>query len=385
MNILVSTPSEIEFCNGQYYNNSMSTFIPRYKRLGQHLICLNIIKDSDKPMQNQLDVENVEFVNVFKINSLKSLVFEHKKNAAIVEATMQQVDFCIVHLPSFVAEQVISCAQKYGKPCLRIVVGCSWDAHWNYGIRGKLIAPFRFWTTRRVIYRADYTIYVTQRFLQKRYPTLGKSLGCSDVILSDGSSDILRKRLDKIHKLRSENGLLTLITLAPVDVKYKGQECVIQAIARLKKKGLLFEYHLVGGGNPSYLKMLSKNLGVAELVKFYGSVPHDDITSILDKADIYIQPSKTEGLPRALVEAMSRACPALGSNIAGIPELLDKNCIFRTGNVNDICSLLTSFDFDKMEKCARQNYIEAKNYEFSVLENRRNTFLDEFMNNVKRQ
>lgn len=173
--------------------------------------------------------------------------------------------------------------------------------------------------------------------------------------------------------------------MAPVDVKYKGQEYVIQAIARLKKKGLLFEYHLVGGGNPSYLKMLSKNLGVAELVKFYGSVPHDDITSILDKADIYIQPSKTEGLPRALVEAMSRACPALGSNIAGIPELLDKNCIFRTGNVNDICSLLTSFDFDKMEKCARQNYIEAKNYEFSVLENRRNTFLDEFMNNVKRQ
>lgn len=149
-------------------------------------------------MQNQLDVENVEFVNVFKINSLKSLVFEHKKNAAIVEATMQQVDFCIVHLPSFVAEQVISCAQKYGKPCLRIDVGCSWDAHWNYGIRRKTVAPFQILDyTEGLFIEQLYHLCDTTFFAETLSNSRKITWAVVTLRLSDGSSDTLRKRLVK--------------------------------------------------------------------------------------------------------------------------------------------------------------------------------------------
>ena len=47
------------------------------------------------------------------------------------------------------------------------------------------------------------------------------------------------------------------------------------------------------------------------------------IFEFLDSLDLYLQFSRGgEGLPRALVEGMSRGCPAIGSTVGGIPELL---------------------------------------------------------------
>ena len=43
-----------------------------------------------------------------------------------------------------------------------------------------------------------------------------------------------------------------------------------------------------------------------------GGVPHNKIFQLLDDIDLYIQPSLQEGLPRSVVEAMSRACPIIG-------------------------------------------------------------------------
>ena len=163
-----------------------------------------------------------------------------------------------------------------------------------------------------------------------------------------------------------------------MDVRYKGQEYVIRAIAEMAKCGIYYEYHLIGGGDITYLRNLAIQLNVLNQVIFYGSVPHDQIAGLLDDTDIYIQPSKQEGLPRALVEAMSRACPALGSRIAGIPELLDKNCVFKKGNVGEICKKLLSFTVESMKYYAIRNYEEAKNYEFSLLEKKRNRFIDDF-------
>lgn len=379
MNVLVLTPSIVDFCNGRYYNNTMSAIIPRYKYLGNHLICLNVIRPCNDPTQNMLDMDDVEFINVHKVNSLKSLLLGQHKNADIVKDAVRRADICIVHLPSFIGEQVLKYAKKQNKPILVFVVGCAWDVYWNYGIRGKLIAPYSYYRTKRLVANTNHVVYVTQQFLQERYPTRGKSIGCSNVILPPDSIDFLSNRLREIQKLKEMKRPVILATLAAVDVRYKGQEYVIQAISKLKEKGLFFEYWLIGGGNPAYLKGMAKRLGVVEQVKFYGKVQHDRVSSLLAKTDIYIQSSKVEGLPRALIEAMGCACPALGSDVAGIPELLDEACIFKAGNIEDVCECLISFSPDQMEYYAKRNYEEAENYRFSILTNRRNAFFDEFL------
>ena len=378
MRVLFSSTATVELCNCSYYNNSLSAAIPRYKRLGSHLLCLATIKPCTTPTQDKIDKENVDFVDVGKINSLYSLLFTRQRNKKKIELSVRQSDICVVHLPSFIGEQVVDCARKLNKPCLQVIVACPWDAYWNYSFKGKLIAPFRYLRLRRIVSRANYVLYVTNHFLQNRYPTQGKSLGCSDVRLPTINQDVLARRLKRIDMFEQNSRPLIISTLAAVDVRYKGQEYVIRAIAEMAKCGIYYEYHLIGGGDITYLRNLAIQLNVLNQVIFYGSVPHDQIAGLLDDTDIYIQPSKQEGLPRALVEAMSRACPALGSRIAGIPELLDKNCVFKKGNVGEICKKLLSFTVESMKYYAIRNYEEAKNYEFSLLEKKRNRFIDDF-------
>ena len=56
---------------------------------------------------------------------------------------------------------------------------------------------------------------------------------------------------------------------------------------------------------------------------FAGSLPRAEVFRRIDACDLFVMPSRTEGLPRALVEAMARAAPAIGSRVGGIADLLE--------------------------------------------------------------
>jgi glycosyltransferase involved in cell wall biosynthesis len=60
-------------------------------------------------------------------------------------------------------------------------------------------------------------------------------------------------------------------------------------------------------------------------VEFRGALPvGEKVFAVLDASDLFVMPSRQEGLPRAMVEAMARALPCIGSAVGGIPELLDE-------------------------------------------------------------
>lgn len=237
------------------------------------------------------------------------------------------------------------------------------------------MAPFRFLSLRQVQANAAYSIYVTNDFLQRRYPTRGYSIGCSNVNITTGDETALQKRLEKIAV---RGGILKLGTVAAVNVRYKGQEYAIKALRRLRDRGIDIEYHLVGGGDNTFLRSLADKYGVGDRVFFHGLIPHDQVIPFLDEMDLYIQPSKQEGLPRALIEAMSRGCLSLGSRTAGIPELLDKKYIFRRGNVNDIVRILSKVDKNTLKEQALRNFEVAKQYDRNLLNRRRCEFMNLF-------
>ena len=107
---------------------------------------------------------------------------------------------------------------------------------------------------------ANYVVYVTSEFLQKRYPTQGKNINCSNVSLTEFNNAILEQRLSKIKKIK--NGSKIVIgTAAAVNVRYKGQQFIIQALGRLKEKGYTnFEYQLVVGVIKSTYYQLQNNM-----------------------------------------------------------------------------------------------------------------------------
>ena len=75
---------------------------------------------------------------------------------------------------------------------------------------------------------------------------------------------------------------------------------------------------------------LAKKYRVENRVKFLGQVPHKEVLKWLDNIDIYIHPSYTEGLCRSIIEAMSRACPIICSDVGGNYELVDKDHAFES-------------------------------------------------------
>ena len=60
-----------------------------------------------------------------------------------------------------------------------------------------------------------------------------------------------------------------------------------------------------------------------------GRLSSKEVFDQLSKIDIYVHPSLQEGLPRAVIEAMSMACPIVASNTAGTPELISNEFIFK--------------------------------------------------------
>lgn len=328
--------------------------------------------------------------NLFKIKnpnikikaiSYSSLFFSKRKNK-MMEEEVKNSDALIVKLHSLIAERAIKYARKHNVPYLVEVVGDPWDAYWNHGIIGKIIAPRMMWRTRKEIKRAPYAIYVTKEYLEKKYPCSGKWMACSDVELKNVNVDVLNKRLKKIKDLR-KNQVLTLGTLAQVDVPYKGQEYVIKALSYLKKDGIYYKYRLAGMGNPERLKRIAKRYGVLDQIEFDGVIDHSNVFNWLDSIDIYVQPSKQEGLPRSVVEAFSRACPAIGSKTGGIPELINSKCLFNKGNVSEIVSLLMKVDKQKLKEQAKENFEIAQSYDKALLDTKRNKFYKYFSEKVK--
>lgn len=379
MNILFSSTETIDRCRGGFYNNAIKATLPRYHHLGRQITCLAFGKDVDLVKQERIEDLDVDFVFMKKINSIKSLLVDRLENERIIEREVRVCDLCVAHVPSFLGDTVARIAKKYHKPCLNVVVGCAWDAYWNYNLVGKLMAPFRYLSLRQVQADATYSIYVTNEFLQQRYPTKGHSIGCSNVNITTGNETALRMRLEKISDRR---GVLKMGTIAAVNVRYKGQEYAIKALRILIDRGIDIEYHLVGGGDNFFLHSLADKYGVGDRVFFHGLIPHDQVLSFLDGMDLYIQPSKQEGLPRALIEAMSRGCMSLGSQTAGIPELLEEEFIFRKGNVDDIVRILSQINEDTLKEQALRNFEVAKQYDRDVLDKRRCEFMDLFKKGI---
>src|SRR5699024_9667719 len=101
------------------------------------------------------------------------------------------------------------------------------------------------------------------------------------------------------------------------------------------------QFEILGDGDQSSWKLLAKELGIEDNVKFKGVLPGGKpVLSWLESIDVYIQPSFQEGLPRAVIEAMSQGCPVVGSNAGGIPELIQDEYIHDMGDYEELSSLL---------------------------------------------
>lgn len=313
-----------------------------------------------------------------KINDVNFIVVNSKYKGIRkkIKEQVQKSDFAIVRLPSFIGVTAIHYLNKYKKEYIVEMVGCPFDALWNYGnIKGKLVAPIMTVLNKYYVRKAKNVLYVSNEFLQKRYPNKNYNIGCSDVNIEEISKSVLENRLNKIETKKKEEPI-KIGLIGSLDIKYKGHNLAIKAIDLLKEQYNI-ELHFLGAGNPDNWSNTIEKYGMKEVVRFDGTLPSGQpVYEWMDNIDIYLIPSLQEGMPRALIEAMSRACPAIGTKVGGIPEILPDKMLIKKKSDKELAKLVLELIQNKklQEKCAIENFEKAKEFEKEKLMIKRKGF-----------
>ena len=183
--------------------------------------------------------------------------------------------------------------------------------------------------TKVLAKRAMSATYVSQ-YLRKRYPTkAGKRewVICSVEFDKDMTGDA--RPVESFEK-----DTFSLISVGRMSAE-KGHLYLVRAFKKIHdqcKKDV--RLHLVGDGpERDKLENETKSLGLSEAVHFHGYVKRGaELFSLIDRADLFVMPSLTEGMGRGLIEAMARGIPCIGSSVGGIPEFLPESALFASGD-----------------------------------------------------
>lgn len=212
----------------------------------------------------------------------------------------------------------------------------------SLGRVGKLFWRLSRERTAAQVRKADGVIYVTENALQQRYPASPQvpTTIRSNVIL-DEASFADRPRDYGSESIRG----LTIVTAGSQERDYKGHDVLIEAIAVLKARAVSVRAIIIGDGllNGS-LRQLAGALGVSGDVTFAGQLPSAaHVRSVLRDADVFVLPSRTEGLSRVLIEAMATGLFCIGTEVGGTPELLPPEQLVPPDDAEALASAIESF------------------------------------------
>jgi len=101
----------------------------------------------------------------------------------------------------------------------------------------------------------------------------------------------------------------------------KGCGCLLRACKRIADRGKTFKLALIGHGRISYFSDMAIKLGIDGRVLFAGF--RREFNDFLMGSDIFILPSRGEGLPISILEAMAYGLPIIGTNVGGISEVIE--------------------------------------------------------------
>lgn len=136
----------------------------------------------------------------------------------------------------------------------------------------------------------------------------------------DIKAEFDRKVIDELrHELGKKEGDVFLVNTARL-VHQKGNDTTIRALPDLPEHVKLV---LVGGGSDEeMLKALTKELGLEERVIFVGSVDRSIVSNYRQIADIFVGPSRSEGLGNAFLSAMASRIPVVTTQEGGLAEFV---------------------------------------------------------------
>jgi len=158
----------------------------------------------------------------------------------------------------------------------------------------------------------------------------------------------------------------------------KGHAVLIDALANLNKINPGFTAKIIGPGSErKNLQNYIKQSGLSAKIEVCGVISWGkELFENLDESHLFVLPSFTEGMPRALLEAMARGLPAIGSDVGGIKELLPAQYRTAPGDASLLAKKIAEVmaDFSRLEEMSQTNFRKAMEYRPEIINQRKRDF-----------
>jgi glycosyltransferase involved in cell wall biosynthesis len=339
----------------------------------------------------------VEFVEVPYYVGPWQYVKVRSRVRSVVRSALASDDAVLCRVGSRVATDLLPLLWRHDRPYGLEVVGDPYEAFAPGAIKHPLRPLFRYLSTRTLkkqCVRAVAISYVTERALQRNYPASQNGFA---VAVSDADLQLTSfSTVSRVFTTNYSSTDLTLEDYAPrpkeytspirpclvfvgsLEQMYKGQDILIRAISLLCRRAFPVELRMIGDGrHRSELERLARSLSLNGAVKFLGELPAGiAVRSELDNATLMVLPSRTEGLPRVVVEAMARGLPCIATSVGGIPELLHPDDLVPPNNPQALADKIQEAirDPSRLSQMSARNLEKAQEFRPEALEKKRTEF-----------
>ena len=388
--LLLSCDDSIFLNNGRFYAASQDKldFYRRYLRVFNELRLVTRC-EKEKPMQPgfvPLDSDpRIEYIAVPEFHGPKQyakVFFEVSKTLCHIT---DNCDAAVLRIPSTVAMRVGKKVMKKGLPYACEVVFDAEDA-WrgNKGLNRKIWKKIDH-DMRRMCSSANGVSCVTEHYLQRHYYSQKP-----EAFVSHYSSLALDKTFYGHPKVYSRKSPF-IIAHTSNQVAFngrKGYNQILEALRLLKERGIAVEVRFAGKDYQNGTEQLlayANQLGVSEMVKFEGYLSRIALDEFLSNADLYVMPTKAEGLPRVIIEAMAKGLPSITTPVSGNPELVDAHFLVDYYDIKTLADRIEELVNTPQlyEQVSSRNYERSLEYEASVLQSRRDAFYHNLLDCVK--
>ena len=201
-------------------------------------------------------------------------------------------------------------------PLVSTLHGFDWEADgWPTGARARAGTALVM-TARRRLHRR---LIAPSEALRRGY--LARTGDAADHVVTIHSGSAAAARPGAGREVRAELKVPEdefVIVMVSALHPLKEHELAIEAVARLGERGIRLVI-LGDGQEGERLRGLAARRAPATIFTGY----HEDVMAVLDAADLLLHPSRMEGFPIALLEAMAAGVPILATGVGGIPEVVE--------------------------------------------------------------
>lgn len=377
MRLLVATEARLlragdgtVFADGLYDRS----FFDRYLTVFDEVRVLARVATSDRPTApspgSLVEDERVRVRALPDYRGARGIVQHAGAVARTARVAVEDVDAAMLRAPGYVSQAVRRALgdRPYGVE----VVGDPAEVFRTGASTHPARSLLRRTTTRglrRLTEQANVVGYVSSVVLPERYPA-PRAVATATYSSVSLTPESFLTRSPQPRPVRA------LVTVTSLEQPYKGVDVLLDALTRLPTEVTLT---IVGDGRlRATLTALVDRLGLADRVRFTGNLPGPAaVREVLAASDAFVLASRTEGLPRAMLEAMAAGLPCVGTDVGGIPELLPASARCRPDDAAALAALIEDLVRDPEEAARRAQLLQehARGYAAEELQRRRDTLL----------